>query len=194
MDLQRHYSWELEASRNHMHGLTTASRPIKCTFCDAPHFSNECTKMTGYSSRLEVVKEKKLCFNCLGKHQVSKCPSTKRCWNCKHKHHTSLCNARDNGSEVNKDAPVPNTPMNAVLQDDEAVFQLSTAQKPSHVLLKTAIAPVSSSTYCSHGNILFDEGTQSSFISSKLAKTLQLTPDGTDVEKLATSGDTSKTV
>ena len=141
---------------------TTSYR--KCAFCEDEHFPNDCTKVTDHASRLNIVKKKKLCFNCLGNHQVSKCKSIKRCRKCKRKHHSSICSIGSNSAETTTHPAVASstTPANVVLQDD-AIFHLSSPQEPSHVLLKTAIAPVCNNVYSTDANILFDEGAQRSF-------------------------------
>ena len=65
--------------------------PIKCAFCDGPHVAVNCQKYADAESRIAVVKRNKLCFNCLGRHQVSACKSKRRCQKCHRKHHTSIC-------------------------------------------------------------------------------------------------------
>ena len=52
---------------------------IKCLFYEGGHKARECTTYAATCSRLQVVKEKHLCFNCLGKHPVAKCSSSNRC-------------------------------------------------------------------------------------------------------------------
>lgn len=43
----------------------------KCPFCDDHHSANACKKVTSYESRVAIVKQKRLCFNCLGSHIIS---------------------------------------------------------------------------------------------------------------------------
>ena len=64
---------------------------VKCAFCDGPHVAVNCQKYADAESRIAVVKRNKLCFNCLGRHQVSACISKCRCQKCHRKHHTSIC-------------------------------------------------------------------------------------------------------
>jgi len=64
-----------------------------CVFCRGPHFSGRCDVVKDPQKRLELVKKGKHCFNCLGHHRVSQCPSKLRCKLCRQKHHTSLCGA-----------------------------------------------------------------------------------------------------
>ena len=70
----------------------------------------------------------------------------------------------------------------------------STTQLRSGVLLKTAIAKVTSGIYTSDANILFDEGVQRSFVTRELADKLQLQTSGTEVVQLAAFGSSSKKV
>ncbi|KAH3784796.1 hypothetical protein DPMN_162867 [Dreissena polymorpha] len=57
-------------------------------------------------------------------------------------------------------------------QSEAAVFLLSTKRSNADVVLKTAIALVSSSHTTTDAAILFDEGAQRSFITRKLADDL----------------------
>ena len=43
---------------------------IKCAFCDGGHRSSDYAVYTDADSRLKVVKEKRLCFNCLASGKV----------------------------------------------------------------------------------------------------------------------------
>ena len=66
-------------------------RKPQCVFCKGAHPAHNCD-VTDYQKGLEIVKDNSLCFNCLGRHKVTQCPSKFRCRRCKKKHHTSLCN------------------------------------------------------------------------------------------------------
>ena len=62
------------------------------------------------------------------------------------------------------------------------------------VLLKTAIAPVSSQTTCVEGNILFDEGAQRSFVTEKMAEILKLNRTGSETLQISGFGENAKRV
>ena len=64
-----------------------------CVFCKGLHFSGRCETVRDAQKRLEIAKKGKLCFNCLGHHRASQCPSKTRCKSCRQEHHTSLCGA-----------------------------------------------------------------------------------------------------
>ena len=95
---------EASTSNSHISPFTAAfmvnSKPLRnmkpqdkgaqtCVFCKGLHMTNQCTT-TDCHQRLEIVKQNSLCFNCLGKHKVSSCPSKHRCHKCQRKHHSSL--------------------------------------------------------------------------------------------------------
>ncbi|XP_052245580.1 uncharacterized protein LOC127854555 [Dreissena polymorpha] len=145
-----------------------------CAFCDQEHLSCECKNFPDTAARMNVVKQKQLCFNCLGKHRITECKSNGRCQNCHRKHHTSICKELQRKPEVE------------LPQSEAAVFFSSSKRSNADVVLKTAIAPVSSSHNTTDAAILVDEGAQRSFITRKLADDLQLESDG--IETLSLTG------
>ena len=93
---------------------TDAEPAKKCMWCGSGnHRAFKCPKFSKLSAKecSNLVRTKKLCFNCLSsEHMVSACTSKGTCHKCKKRHHTSLCtgqvkkrnensNAKDN--EVN---------------------------------------------------------------------------------------------
>ena len=123
------------------------------------------------------------------RHQVSACKSKRRCQKCHRKHHTSICQtplANQQQNNLTTDAQT--------LTNGAAILHASTPQSPAVVLLKTAIATVSSShTHC-EAPILFDEGAQRSFNTASLASELQLPEDGTETVCLSTFGGNNNEV
>ena len=65
---------------------------LSCAYCKGTHSAVNCDVTKDVPSRLEVIKKKHICFNCLAHHRVSQCTSRNRCRTCSGKHHTSICN------------------------------------------------------------------------------------------------------
>ena len=132
---------------------------MKCAFCEGGHKSSDCSSNTYTDSRLKVVKDKRLCFNCLGKHPVAKCISSNRCLKRKRMHHTTICSSQQAGNQT------PSSYHNQPTSSETALFHSNTTLPDKEVLLKTAIATVTSASHVQvEANILFNEGAHKSFI------------------------------
>jgi hypothetical protein len=78
-----------------------------CTVCEkAGHTAPYCIKYRKMSpkERLELIKTKRLCFNCLEQHFVTKCKQGNRCKICKGKHDTYLHGANPSHRNPIKEA------------------------------------------------------------------------------------------
>ncbi|XP_060569657.1 uncharacterized protein LOC132728064 [Ruditapes philippinarum] len=142
------------------------------------HKSLDCEKVKTREEKLTIIKSKRMCYNCQGKHQVSECRSKFRCKKCQRKHHSSICDQPSNFGQTGNAGT-------AILH--------STTHQRSDIILKTAIAQVSSQDHTiTNTNILFDEGAQRSFITKELAEKLKLKPNGSDTISLASFGGKSE--
>ncbi|XP_034945021.1 uncharacterized protein [Chelonus insularis] len=137
-----------------------------CQLCSEKHKLTRCPAYhrKTVQQRNQVVKDFKLCFNCLGPHQMFKCQSTARCQTCGRKHHTSLHEKRP--SPTNNATPSASSP--------KQVHHVRSA--PATIILPTAIIKVSNSV----GEFipiraLLDQGSEISLISEKIAQKLRLT-------------------
>ena len=116
---------------------------------------------------------------------------------------THICDQQEvgpaSGTSMDSKAPnfvpthAPGGPTPGSSDDTLQVFH-STTQPRSGVLLKTAVAKVTSRIYTVVANILFDEGAQRSFVTRELADKLQLQTSGTEEVQLAAFGSSSKKV
>ena len=80
-------------------------KEYKCLFCSGCHSAVDSTNTVNPTDRKAIIQRKKLCFNCLGKHQANSSRSTHRCKKCKRKHHTSLCDqSNENRSQTSVNA------------------------------------------------------------------------------------------
>ena len=119
---------------------------------------------------------------------MSQCNSRHRCHNCQRKHHTSLCTSRQDNPADQSGHSTSTAQQNTTLPSQSAVATIThstdtaslsmTIPSPQNsvCLLKTAVATVTNGNNPTKANLLFDEGSQWSFITQDLAKTLALQP------------------
>jgi len=121
---------------------------------------------------------------------VSVCNSRHCRHNFQRKHHTSLCtNSQWSGTLDSEQSIQPLTPQqNLTMQNqpsisantipvNSAFLSVTAPQLQNAVcLLKIAVATVNNGTNHTKANLLFDEGSQRSFITEALAKILALQP------------------
>ena len=175
-----------------------SKRTPQCAFCKGPHPAHSCPVITDFQERLDIVKERALCYNCLARHRVSQCPSKFRCRRCKKKHHTSLCNSKptdtSEGVQNEQNAAVT-TPKETVPTSGflTTTSQCEVSENSPTCLLKTAVAPIIANGFRTQANILFDEGAQRSFISLTLSNELHLTPMSMTDISVASFGTTALT-
>ena len=67
-----------------------AWRPI-CIFCNLDQINKDCPTYTTPESRIQLAREKKLCFKCLKPGHSSTTCGWKNCFRCSRAHNTSLC-------------------------------------------------------------------------------------------------------
>ena len=170
-------------------GATYQLKKPKCIFCKGTHSSIKCDVISDQPKRMEIVKQERLCYNCLGHHKITQCQSKGCCKQCKRWHHTSLCRGNDsqNSPPANRQEKDPNpTSVNTtLLQKSTAIDQ---PQQGKVCFLKTAVATVRAGNHQSQANILLDEGAQRSFISETLASQLKLTAQGKECVAISAFG------
>lgn len=75
-------------------GSTTSPSAVarSCSICTQLHLTFKCPDYTSKSrqQKINLIREKLLCFNCLGLHRVNVCPNLRRCLKCGKKHHTLI--------------------------------------------------------------------------------------------------------
>ncbi|XP_053398291.1 uncharacterized protein LOC128556688 [Mercenaria mercenaria] len=183
-------------TKNHPRTINSDNNKSKklCLFCGDQHTSLNCEKVKTLDERLSIVKSKRLCYNCLGKHQVSDCRSKFRCRNCQRKHHSSICDQPSSVQGLNPSAsPFVSSTSGPTGTPGTAIQLHSTTHQRSKVLLKTAVAQVSSQDDITTAtNILLDEGAQRCFITEGLAEKLKLKHTGSDTISLACFGGKSE--
>ena len=75
--------------------VATPSTSKACGLCKGFHYLLYCYKFKGQdaSAKKATVERLQQCLNCLGKHQIDNCQSSKRCLKCAEQHHTCLHDA-----------------------------------------------------------------------------------------------------
>ena len=166
-------------------------KKLTCVYCKGPHTPGNCEVVKDQQKRLDIIKRDRLCFNCLGHHKVSHCSSKYRCRKCGRKHHTSICSEARTGNGVQlQQSSQPVTSETTSLTTLTPPSPHNVLTKGNACLLKTAIASVSSpySETQTEANILFDEGSQRSFLTQELADLLSLKPHKKEDISLAAFG------
>ena len=164
--------------------MTVKTKP-RCPFCAGPHNPSMCESVKDPKQRCDIVRQNKLCYNCLGHHKVSACNSRHCCRNCQRKHHTSLCNSGQGSNSSSQSSHTvqqsnstpPSQPATATATNtrngttDTASMSMTIPTPQNSVcLLKTAVATVTNGEKRTKANLLFDEGSQKSFITEDLAR------------------------
>lgn len=89
----------------------TNSRAYECDCCKGNHFIVSCPNFRAMNvvDRRIIVKENRLCYNCLGRHSVNSCKSTQKCKTCGGKHHTMLHETNRSASTQPKETSQPSS-------------------------------------------------------------------------------------
>ena len=132
---------------------------------------------------MEILRKDGRCFLCLGKgHKVGQCTVTRRCRHCKKKHHQSICKGNIEGQTADTHTDQTSTTSNP--------SNVTTSQNKSRVLLQTARTHA-----CSVDGIellpvrvLFDGGSERSYVTTHLKERLHLKPLKREILNLNTFG------
>lgn len=160
---------------NYKSHITTESINLKCVVCKKPHKLFQCTEFLAMAvnKRFELVKKNKICYNCLGSHK-DKCPSSSTCKTCGKLHNTLL-------HLIRQDTKKQSTNVQTITEDEtQANPEISTLHvgnitRSGSVLLATAVVLIKNGL----GTVepvraLIDQGSQASFITTRMAQQLRL--------------------
>ena len=157
-----------------------------CVFCGEDHYSASCERISEISGRKDIIKRDGRCFVCLAKgHRAAQCRSNKRCRKCNKRHHQSICESSPQTPEARQP---PQTSENT--NGNNALT--STTRNKKMVLLQTA----RTFAHASDGEIvpvrvLFDNGSQRSYLTNSLKIRLGLKPLKKEVVNLNVFGSDS---
>ena len=141
--------------------LTTASTLLiggekrKCAYCyEENHSSEECGKVISSKERKDILRKYGRCYVCLKRvHRARDCRNTMKCRNCQEKHHVSICSKEKESDIVSPGLHVKDGG-NIAMQTAQAV--ISTNSGKARVRCR----------------VLFDSGSQRSFIRSTIVELL----------------------
>ena len=179
----------------------------KCSYCRQSHSSNSCRTVTDPAERKHILRKTGRCYVCLRKHHTSReCHSTLRCNNCTGRHHVSICTGfraqhspripsagtpvqpqqltshNQAGISAKANVPVNTTPTTTAMQ-------CVTTKVP--VLLQTARTcafKTSTPETTMEVRIIFDSGSQRSYVTNNLKEFLSLDPQHTETMLIKTFG------
>ena len=155
-------------------GLFSQTGKPPCLYCNEEgHFPSKCSKVSNHKSLKDILRKKGRCFICLDSRHIAKnCRANYVCKRCnKGKHHISICEAASSGREQRKESGGKES------EEKGDGFVGHTGCDQQGILLQTARAQVYSVEDTSaevSTRILFDSGSQRSYISEKVRARLQL--------------------
>lgn len=159
---------------------------VKCVYCGGIHYSASCESVSDPQSRFEILKRDRKCFVCLRRdHQSGSCG--KNCRRCHGNHHQSICwqsiSKQHDPSAPNRNSQETHNSATLVSHATESPQLVQTTTTASSgtigtVLLQTAraVATNEDGTKSSNVRILFDNGSQRSYVTNKLKSRLSLEP------------------
>ena len=169
----------------------------KCVYCSGRHYSASCDKVTDINARRDILRRDKRCFMCLKRgHLVEHCD--KSCRICKRRHHQSICQEKSPCDPPNSYTPTEeqgfsnrNNEEASGLGSATTTATSSTKGTKGSILLQTATAIATSEDGSKSipVRILFDNGSQRSYVTDRIKAKLGLTATSTETLHLNTFGE-----
>ncbi|XP_076661047.1 uncharacterized protein LOC143364788, partial [Halictus rubicundus] len=160
--------------------VSTNERKQICIVCKGEHPIYACTKFLQLSvrDRLDTVKRGKLCMNCFRPNHIAANCRLGNCRKCDRKHHTLLHFSTETQDVTNDNRQNVSTPSTSA----ETIKTALTASYDSEVLLGTAQITILDKHNKEHTcRVLLDSGSQTHFITHRLAERLQLHKQNIDL-------------
>ena len=153
---------------------------VTCYFCQKEHFSISCTEITDPQKRQEILKKARRCFKCMKLGHSSR-DCDKKCRKCEGNHHQAICFKRRDRSQTVNSAPQRS-------QVEKTVTATSSGK--GGVLLQTATAYAYGADKNKKimVNVLFDGGSQRSYVTDELKSKLSLNVENKEILNINTFG------
>ena len=146
-----------KSSRNKNVTITTTP---SCIFCNKDHKPHHCKTVTNIDARKIILKNKERCFVCLKNAHIAKqCKSQIKCYKCSGRHHLAVCYHNGGDPPNNKET---------------SCQHVGSTSSNYSLLLQTAHVNIRNRNITSFARILFDNGSQLSYITPELRNRLQL--------------------
>ena len=178
------------------HGLDSEQqKEVKCAYCDGTHKSHLCKTVTDHQVRKKILSTKNRCFICLCPGHVARnCRTNMRCLKCNRRHHSTICDCYSKEtvhgkSETNEMRENRGTSLETTSQSTTNMH----VNAKNSVLLQTARVQVKppQKQQSSTVRLVFDSGSQKSYITKEVKDALDLPVVGKDKLLIKTFGDTS---
>ena len=139
--------------------------PNNCAFCNQEHMSKLCTKYIKIQDRNSRIKELKLCNRCLRSGHFGR-SCNRYCGFCKDLHHISICyKLHKQNNDDSKTKVLNNNVLQTSTKNIQSTKTLSAISNESASILQTAkIRALGLNGNIEKVNVLFDQGSQVSFI------------------------------
>ena len=162
-----------------------------CTYCEQSHSSVDCTVVSDVGARKKILMNSGRCFNCLRRSHLSRqCRSSSKCKNCQRRHHVSICDQAGSSNQT----PSLTSNQKTGLNPGASLYvpnQTTSSTEKKAVLLQTACTVVhnpANPKVVLEIRLLFDSGSQRSYISDRARKLLQLVAVEEEALSFATFG------
>ena len=176
------------------HANSCNQNKTQCGFCrKTNHASEQCYSIKGLNGEelRGKVRDSRLCYICLGKHFARDCYSKIKCKGCGGRHNSILCTKGNPSVSASSDQSTPLRETQPQSQNQRNVVSYAHFENQN----KTTVMQVVKAKLQSKGgkiveaNMLFDGGSDLSFVTQDLVKKLDLKKSGEETFSFSGFGD-----
>ena len=146
---------------------------LKCPYCQARHFPDNCAVITNIETRKALLKSQRRCFK--KRHSLKNCRSKKTSFKCKEKHQTSICyqprrsEIGDNKKESSENSKIDD-------KNKKTSIMLTNSTKNREIILQSAVVSLKSTSTSKQikAKMILDTGSRRSYIIQKVRRHLNL--------------------